>query len=163
MSEIWLTDANGVLQPGVCDLRKTVAQDWVLTTNFFGEDLEFLHDQNISGIFVDSGIVMGMRTSSKFATDAKTPAVITVGARRGLFNGTATLFKRAADMLGAAGKFLTVSLKDHFSSIAETGGGTSGGILCDPSEPDEMVCKSSTQLKSAGVCGSLIKPYHGIA
>ena len=47
--------------------------------------------------------------------------------------------QRAADMLGSVGKFLTVSLKAHFSSIAQTGGGTSGGIICDPSESDSKI------------------------
>jgi|EP01043_Picozoa_sp_COSAG02_P040888 hypothetical protein len=42
-------------------------------------------------------------------------------------------------MLGSVGKFLTVSLKAHFNSIVETGGGTSGGIICDPSEADSKI------------------------
>ena len=146
--DIWFVDDSGVLQPGKCDLRKREAQDYVLTHNYFGDGtepssstpLEFLRDENITGIFVDSGILMGVApVVSTFASNAANPAPISVGTRRGLFNGTATLFKRAADMLGAEGKFLTVSLKAHFSSIAATGGGTSGGIICDPSEPDGMI------------------------
>ena len=46
MGDIWFTDAAGVLQPGVCDLRKTVAQDYILVHNYFGESLEFLNDSN---------------------------------------------------------------------------------------------------------------------
>lgn len=99
-------------------------------------------------MFIDSGIGMGFaRIQScidpqrrSIACDPNGPhSTVTVGMRRGMFNGTVTLFKRAADMLAAEGKFLTVSLKDHFSSINKTGGGTSGGILCDPSESDNAV------------------------
>ena len=58
-------------------------------------------------------------------------------------------------MLGSVGKLLTVSLKAHFSSIAVTGGGTSGGIICDPSEPDSKIYNYtavSPLVWSAGRC-----------
>ena len=45
--------------------------------------------------------------------------------------------QRMAEALQQHNKVLTFSLKDHFSSIPKTGGGTSGGTLCDPSLPDE--------------------------
>ena len=51
-------------------------------------------------------------------------------------------------MLGSAGKFLTVSLKAHFSSITETGGGTSGGMICDPSEPDSLIYNFTARRKN---------------
>jgi hypothetical protein len=85
--DVWFVDAGGVLQPGVCDLRKTASQDFVLTQNYFGESLEFLHDKNITGIFVDSGVGMGLQTSSRSAPDYPHPVPVTVGTRRELFNG----------------------------------------------------------------------------
>lgn len=124
MSEIWLADSAGVLQPGVCDLRTTDAQDYVLTHNYFGEDLEFLHDDNITGMFVDSGIVMGLVSSSKLAGDAAHPPPITVGTRRELFNGTCTLFKvRAAldsSQLPLLGTQLSLSRCNHLHSELRT-------------------------------------------
>ena len=57
---------------------------------------------------------------------------ITVGTRRELFNGTARAMQRMAAHLAEHGKVLTFSLKDHFSLITHTGGGSSGGTLCDP-------------------------------
>jgi hypothetical protein len=51
-------------------------------------------------------------------------------------------------MLGSVGKFLTVSLKAHFSSITETGGGTSGGIICDPSETDSLIYNFTARRKN---------------
>jgi hypothetical protein len=120
MGDIWFTDAAGVLQPGVCDLRKTVAQDFILVHNYFGESLEFLNDSNsesrlkrirlpttsactdlrgntihpaVTGMFIDSGIGMGLVVSSDLADNAGHPAPITVGTRREMFNGTCMLFK----------------------------------------------------------------------
>eukprot|EP00039_Didymoeca_costata_P033182 m.41073 g.41073 ORF g.41073 m.41073 type:complete len:476 (-) comp9736_c0_seq1:21-1448(-) len=138
--DMWLVDSDGFLIPGACDFRKTVAQDYVLAHNYFGEQFQWLTDDNISGIFIDSGIIMGLRTGTR---EDGTLAKITVGTRRGMFNGTVTLFKRAAAMLGEHGKFLTVSLKTHFSSIIKTGGGTSGGTLCDPTESPTNIYNES--------------------
>jgi len=55
-----------------------------------------------------------------------------------MFNGTIATMKRMASELNARGKYLTFSLKDHFSGEA-TGGGTSGGVICDPAaDPNAM-------------------------
>lgn len=55
-----------------------------------------------------------------------------------MFNATGHVMHRMAAGLQSHGKVLTFSLKDHFSNITHTGGGTSGGTLCDPT-PDPSV------------------------
>jgi hypothetical protein len=70
MADIWFTDAAGILQPGVCDLRKTVAQDYILVHNYFGEGLEFLHDNNSEScrhcMLAKVGHIRSARMNSRF-------------------------------------------------------------------------------------------------
>lgn len=82
----------------------------------------------MDGFFSDSGIIMG------FGGDRLN---ISLGTKRELFNATCKTMHRMAEALQQNDKVLTFSLKDHFSSITKTGGGTSGGTLCDPSLPDD--------------------------
>jgi len=88
----------------------------------------WLLDPNVDGFFSDSGLIMG------WAGDKLN---ITMGEKREIFNATCVTMRREAHYLQKAGKILTFSLKDHFSSIHKTGGGTSGGLLCDPSIPND--------------------------
>merc|ERR1712176_574425 len=116
-------ELSGQLVPGVCDFRKRQAQDYWLTQQIFGQDKRWLLDPRVDGFFSDSGLIMGFSEGH---------ANITVGTRNELFSATAELMQREAAALQEHKKVLTFSLKDHFSSIKKTGGGTSGGTLCDP-------------------------------
>eukprot|EP00947_MAST-08B_sp_MAST-8B-sp1_P003084 g3084.t1 len=126
LADTWLKDLSGGLVPATCDFRKRPAQDWWLTQMLWGPQKRWLRDTNVDGFFSDSGLIMGFRGDK---------LNITVGTQRELFNATAALMRRAAEGLQANGKILTFSLKDHFSTIPRTGGGTSGGTLCDPAVP----------------------------
>jgi hypothetical protein len=123
LKDTWLVDRAGVQLPGQCDFRKQEAQDYWLTQQVFGPNMRWLKDKNVDGMFSDSGLIMG------WGGDRHN---ITIGDRNELFNATSVLMKRMAQGLHEHNKILTFSLKDHFSSIKKTGGGTSGGTLCDP-------------------------------
>lgn len=131
VGETWITDRFGVVVPGTCDFRKESAQNFWLTQMVFGKaepdqaepPQRWIKDTNISGFFSDSGLVMGWKG---------TGLNITVQDEREIFNATCTTMRRMAQHLNNEKKYLTFSLKDHFSSIKKTGGGSSGGILCDP-------------------------------
>ena len=63
-------------------------------------------------MFSDSGLAMG------WGGDRRN---ITMGDAREIFNATCVTMRRMAGHLNAEGKFLTFSLKDHFSAIKKTG------------------------------------------